>query len=49
VRGKTLIINMPGSPKACREHYAVIAPALSHATDTLRGGAFECAQPETRN
>jgi molybdopterin adenylyltransferase len=43
VRGKTLIINMPGSPKACREHFAVVAPVLEHAIETLRGEAFECA------
>jgi molybdopterin adenylyltransferase len=46
VRKKTLIINMPGSPKACREHFAVIAPVLDHAIETLRGEAFECAAPE---
>lgn len=46
VRGRTLIINMPGSPKACREHFAVIAPALGHAIETLRGDAHECAAPE---
>ena len=45
VRGSTLIINMPGSPKACREHFAVIAPALPHAVETLTGQAFECATP----
>lgn len=45
VRGRTLIINMPGSPKACREHFAVIAPVLGHAVETLRGEAFECASP----
>jgi molybdenum cofactor synthesis domain-containing protein len=43
VRGRTLIINMPGSPKACREQFAVIAPALAHAVETLRGEAYECA------
>lgn len=43
VRGQTLIINMPGSPKACREHFAVIADVLEHAVETLRGEAFECA------
>ncbi|MCE5253266.1 MAG: MogA/MoaB family molybdenum cofactor biosynthesis protein [Actinomycetia bacterium] len=47
VRKKTLIINMPGSPKACREHFAVIAPVLDHAIETVRGEAFECA-PEDR-
>ncbi len=46
VRGRTLIVNMPGSPKACREHFAVIAPVLDHAIETLRGEAFECASPE---
>jgi molybdopterin adenylyltransferase len=46
VRGKTLIINMPGSPKACREHFSVIAPALGHAVETLRGEAYECAEPD---
>jgi molybdenum cofactor synthesis domain-containing protein len=46
VRGRTLIINMPGSPKACREHFAVIAPVLDHAVETVRGEAFECAGPE---
>lgn len=45
VRKKTLIINMPGSPKACREHFAVVAPALHHAVETIRGEAFECAAP----
>jgi molybdopterin adenylyltransferase len=45
-RGKTLIINMPGSPKACREHFQVIAPALEHAVQTLRGEAIECATPD---
>lgn len=48
VRKRTLIINMPGSPKACREHFAVIAPVLDHAIETVRGEAFECADPEER-
>lgn len=43
IRGRTLIINLPGSPKACREQFAVIAPALVHAVQTLRGEAYECA------
>jgi molybdenum cofactor synthesis domain-containing protein len=45
VRGATLIINMPGSPKACREHFDVIADALPHAIETLTGRAHECAAP----
>ncbi|MBN1322065.1 MAG: MogA/MoaB family molybdenum cofactor biosynthesis protein [Thermoleophilia bacterium] len=43
VRKQTLIINMPGSPKACREHFAVIAGVLEHAVETVRGEAYECA------
>ena len=49
VRGRTLIINLPGSPKACREHFEVIAPALDHAVATLRGEASECAASEERD
>jgi molybdenum cofactor synthesis domain-containing protein len=37
VRSATLIINLPGSPKAVRESFAVIAPVLSHALDLLAG------------
>jgi molybdopterin adenylyltransferase len=46
VRKRTLIINMPGSPKACREHFAVIARVLNHAIETVRGEASECAGPD---
>src|SRR6185369_626742 len=37
VRAGTLIINLPGSPKAVREGFAVVAPVLSHAIDLLEG------------
>src|SRR5215208_2635068 len=33
----TLIINLPGSPKAVRESFAVIKPVLAHAVDLLAG------------
>jgi molybdenum cofactor synthesis domain-containing protein len=33
----TLIVNLPGSPKAVRESFAVIAPALPHAVALLAG------------
>ncbi|TAK34756.1 MAG: MogA/MoaB family molybdenum cofactor biosynthesis protein [Chloroflexota bacterium] len=37
VRGRTLIVNMPGSPAAVRECLEVIVPVLPHAVATLRG------------
>jgi len=46
-RGKCLIINLPGSPKAVRECLEVILPALPHAVETLKGQAGECGTSET--
>ncbi len=37
IRGTTLIVNLPGSPKAACENLAVILPALPHAIELLRG------------
>ena len=37
VRSGALIINLPGSPKAVKESFSVIAPVLSHALDLLAG------------
>ena len=45
VRGKTLIVNMPGSPRACREQFAMIAPALPHAVEKLLDLGGDCAVP----
>lgn len=36
IRGQTLIVNLPGSPKAARENLASILPALPHALQLLR-------------
>jgi molybdopterin adenylyltransferase len=35
--GRTLIINLPGSPKAVRETLSVVLPALPHAVELIRG------------
>jgi molybdopterin adenylyltransferase len=37
IRGRTLIVNLPGSPKAVRENLQVILPALPHAVQVLSG------------
>ncbi len=42
IRGKTLIINLPGSPKAVEEHLMVLFPVLEHALGILTGKEGEC-------
>ena len=42
IRGKTLIINLPGSPKAVRESIEVVLPVLEHAVETLSGNTQSC-------
>lgn len=43
IRGSTLIINLPGSPKACRECMTVFLDTIPHGMDLLRGDAGDCA------
>jgi molybdenum cofactor synthesis domain-containing protein len=43
VRKRTLIVNLPGSPKGVRENLEVLLPALPHAIGILRGEHGECA------
>lgn len=37
VRGRTLIVNLPGSEKGARENLSVLLPVLPHAVETLQG------------
>lgn len=45
LRGCTLIINLPGSPKGVRENLSAILPAISHAVEKIKGDQTECATP----
>ena len=42
IRGKTLIVNLPGSPKAVGESLEVLLPVLGHAVETLGGNTQSC-------
>ena len=43
IRGRSLIVNLPGSPKGVRENLAVILPALTHAIEKIQGDPRDCA------
>ena len=43
IRKRTLIINLPGSPKAAQENLSCILPALDHALSVLTGSTQDCA------
>ncbi len=49
VRGKCLIINLPGSPKAVRECLEIISPTLTHAVEILSGEITEHTTDTGRN
>ncbi|MEW6675113.1 MAG: MogA/MoaB family molybdenum cofactor biosynthesis protein [Nitrospirota bacterium] len=44
VRGRTLIINLPGSPKAIKENLDVILDVIPHAIEKIKGDTTECAR-----
>lgn len=44
IRGGTLIINLPGSPKAVKENLEAVLPALEHGLKMLLGGPADCAK-----
>ena len=44
LKGTTIIVNLPGSPKGAKECLEVVVPALNHAIDMVCGDASECAQ-----
>lgn len=48
IRNTTLIINLPGSPKAVRENLSFILPALDHGLDILLGRDGECGSEERK-
>jgi molybdenum cofactor synthesis domain-containing protein len=45
IRKQTLIVNLPGSPRAVRENLAVILPALIHAIKKIKGDPSDCGVP----
>ncbi len=44
VRGSTLIINLPGSPKAVSENLSTLEKVLDHGLEILTGRAWDCAR-----
>ncbi len=45
IRNKTLIVNLPGSPRAVRENFEILLPALPHAIEKMKGEGGECGMP----
>ena len=45
IRGRTLIVNFPGSTRGVRENFEVLLPALPHALEKIRGDEGDCAKP----
>jgi molybdenum cofactor synthesis domain-containing protein len=43
IRGRALIINLPGSPRGARENLGFLLPALNHAMEKIQGDERDCA------
>ena len=43
IRCRSLIVNLPGSPRAVRENLTVILPVLKHALEKIQGDPADCA------
>lgn len=48
IRKQTLIINLPGSPKAVKESLEYILKYIDHGLKVLKGSAFDCAEEERK-
>ncbi len=44
VRGRSLIVNLPGSPKAVKESLSIIIDVIPHAIKKIKGDTSECAR-----
>lgn len=44
IRGGTLIVNLPGSPKAAKENLEAVLPTLGHGLQMLSGEVADCAK-----
>ncbi len=48
-RGKTLIVNLPGNPRAVEENLSVILPVLHHTIEKLQGSSEDCEKLVNNN
>lgn len=45
IRKRTLIVNLPGSPRAVRENFEILLSVLPHAIEKMKGDEGDCASP----